>query len=98
MSLMGFSTNLKKLIEQRRLKLTTISEATGIPMSTLSEWTAGREPKISDSLIKLCEHLGLTLDELVRSPTTTKNIEKVIAQTTVQIEDTQYRVSFHKIK
>jgi transcriptional regulator with XRE-family HTH domain len=95
---MGFSTNLKKIIEERGLRLTAISESTGIPMSTLSEWTAGREPKISDSLIKLSQFLGLTLDELVCSEPKAALPDKVVALTSVQIEGVLYRIAFHRLK
>ena len=56
MKLMKFKESLKNLIDSRGLKLTDISAATGIPKSTLSEWTAGREPKVSEPILKLAEY------------------------------------------
>ncbi|RME18057.1 MAG: XRE family transcriptional regulator [Bdellovibrio sp.] len=60
-----FKDNLKHLMLVRGLKLSDVSKATGIPKSTLSEWTAGREPKISEALLKLAQYLGVSLEELL---------------------------------
>ena len=65
MSKSAFSLNFRRILIERSLTLRRVSDATGIPMSTLSEWTAGREPKLSDSLLRLSQYLQVTLDELV---------------------------------
>jgi DNA-binding Xre family transcriptional regulator len=98
MKTMAFADNLKKLIADRGLKLTVISAATGIPMSTLSEWTAGREPKISEALVRLCRYLGVSLDRLVISGECENSDDEIAAQAVVHIEGVQYRLQFLKIK
>lgn len=62
---MSFAKTLKHLIRYRGLKLTTISERTGIPVSTLSEWTAGREPKLSESLVRLAHFFDVSIEFLI---------------------------------
>lgn len=89
MKLMKFSENLRKLIRAKGLKLKAISEETGIPMSTLSEWTAGREPKVSDALIRLSTYLGVSLDEMILGRMNWGN-ERLISETYFEIEGQSY--------
>lgn len=98
MVFMEFSRNLKKYIFERGLKLTDISEATGIPTSTLSEWTAGRAPKISASLLKLCTFLNVSLDDLVSYNEHSSKAQRPSAQTHVTLDGHQYRIQFEKLK
>lgn len=73
---MKFKDNLKDLIKAKNLRLSEISKATGIPKSTLSEWTAGREPKVSENLLKLAQFLEVTLEYLFTGKDTLININK----------------------
>lgn len=98
MKLMGFSENLKKVIEARGLKLTAISTATGIPISTLSEWTAGREPKVSEALVKLCQYLSVSLDELILSNGQSARSQGECAVVVVELGGQKFRLNFEKIK
>ena len=66
-------------------------------MSTLSEWTGGREPKASASLIKLCRYLDVTLDELVGSSGSSSSHDDS-TQATVTLDGAQYRIYLQKIK
>jgi transcriptional regulator with XRE-family HTH domain len=95
---MGFSENLRKVIESRGLRLTKISSATGIPMSTLSEWTAGRDPIVSDALVRLCRYLGVTLDELIVSEAIANGGKREVAQVQIQLDGCEYQINFIKIK
>ncbi len=89
MKLMKFSENLRKQIQAKNLKLKSISDETGIPMSTLSEWTGGRDPKVSEALLRLCNYLGVTLDELVLGKTSVTG-EKVVSESFFEIEGRTY--------
>jgi len=60
----SFSENLKHLMKERGVSARVLSEATGIPASTISEWTAGREPKLGKHLIKLARFFGVSLEFL----------------------------------
>ena len=64
LALCDFSNLLSALLKERRLSLAEVNRATGIPISTLSEWCAGREPKLSGSVVKLANYLGVSLDDL----------------------------------
>ena len=92
------SKNLIKLINEKRLRIGELSRMTGIPSSTLSEWTAGRVPRLSRELLKLTQTLGITLEELIdpslkREPsgisvsTTLTESNGVVATYLVRIEE-----------
>ena len=55
-----------ELRDARKLTDGKVSEATGIPRSTLTDWKSGRSvPKI-EKIIKIAEFFGVSVDELVR--------------------------------
>lgn len=60
-----FSETLTRLLKGRGLTAKAVCAATGIPSSTLSEWTSGRTPKLSEDLLKLSKFLGVSLEFLV---------------------------------
>lgn len=95
---MGFSENLRKLISDRSLKLTTISTATGIPISTLSEWTAGREPKVSEALIKLCRYLDVSLDNLVLMNNNEIHNPRITTQVVFELDGEKYSLLVQKLR
>lgn len=106
MEYMEFSRNLKKVIFERSVSLKAISRATGIPTSTLSEWTAGRAPKISQALVKLCTYLGVSLDELM-TPAQAHNAQQAhhapakthkAAHAHIVLDGSQYLIHFEKLK
>lgn len=59
-----FAGTLKKVMKERGLTVKAISVATGIPQSTISEWTGGREPKLGDAVVRLARFLGLSVEYL----------------------------------
>lgn len=58
-------SNLKKIIEEKRLTLKEISKATGVPATTISEWTSNRAPKNPIHLRAVAEFLGVTIHYLL---------------------------------
>ena len=55
-----------ELRDARNLTDAKVSEATGIPRSTFTDWKNGRSvPKI-EKIIKIAEFFGVSVDELVR--------------------------------
>lgn len=62
---MTFATNLKHLIKERGLNPRIISEATGIPRATISDWMNGTEPRLNDSIIALSKFFGCSIDYLI---------------------------------
>ena len=97
MKLMMFSENLRNLIHSKKLSLTKISKETDIPLSTLSEWTGGRDPKVSERLIRLCRYLDTTLDQLVLNECLSGE-PKTIALVTFEIEKQNYILKIYKPK
>lgn len=57
---------LKKLMEDERHTLTSISKATGVPKSTISEWLNNRAPNPVHA-VKVAKHLGISLHFLLFS-------------------------------
>ena len=52
-------------MKERRLTYKLVSENTGIPQSTLSEWCSGREAKFNDSILKLSRYLNVDVEFLL---------------------------------
>lgn len=55
---------LEKLMKNERYTLASISKATGVPKSTLSEWLNNRAPNPSQA-VKVATHLGVSLHYLL---------------------------------
>jgi transcriptional regulator with XRE-family HTH domain len=60
-----FALNLKAVIKARGMTAKQVSDATGIPRTTLSEWINGREPTASEVIIKLSRFLGVSVEYLI---------------------------------
>jgi len=60
-----FSMNLNKIIKERNLRILDLAKAIGVSPSTLSDWTAGANPRDLQKVKKLANYLNLSLDELV---------------------------------
>ena len=71
-----FSDNLNKVLREKGITKKELSEATGIPQSTISEWCNGRGPTLSEPVIKLAQYLCVTIEFLV----TGKNIEEQLLE------------------
>lgn len=60
-----FAKTLKSLLDKRGITARVLSEAIEVPKSTLSEWTAGREPKLSEQIIRLARFFGVSVEYLI---------------------------------
>jgi len=80
------------ILRERGLTKKALSEATGIPQSTLSEWCNGRTPTLSEPIIKLTQYLGVTLEFLV----TGKNSDERLLQGLIQDDDAEAFIQVHK--
>lgn len=58
-----------KLRDAKGVNDANVSEATGIPRSTFTDWKSGRSNPKLEKLIKIADFLGVSLDELVRETT-----------------------------
>ena len=93
-----FSKNLNLLIESKNLKLVQISKATNIPMSTLSEWTAGRDPKVSDHLVYLCKFLNVSLDYLITGQNQQPNSLELQKEVLIHLDGSEFILKLIKIR
>lgn len=55
---------LRQFMDKERHTLATISKATGVPKSTISEWLSNRSPNPSQA-VKVANHLGVSLHFLL---------------------------------
>jgi transcriptional regulator with XRE-family HTH domain len=98
----SFSENLKRLMKERGVTARVLSKATAIPASTISEWSGGREPKLSEPVVKLARFFGVTLEFLVMG----KEQEEVLVEQLINnlddgfttIHQGVYRVRLEKLK
>lgn len=97
-----FAQTLSSLLKSRRLTLAEVSRNTGIPVSTLSEWCSGREPKLNGSLLKLCHYLGVTLDYLAegkdRSHALDSDVLSLAANEGVDVLSGDFRIKIERLR
>lgn len=60
-----FSDNLKKIMQEKNENVPTVSNETGIPVTTLYDWVHGRSLPPADKLKVLAIHFEKTADELL---------------------------------
>lgn len=60
-----FGETLKKLREQMHLRQNDLAEMAGVERSTVANWERGAKQPSLDTLVRLSEIFGVSLDELV---------------------------------
>ena len=55
-----------ELRDSKGLNDAQVSEQTGIPRSTFTDWKQGRSAPKIEKLVKIADLFGITLDELAR--------------------------------
>lgn len=65
---------LRRLLEERGLSLTKLSQDTKKPLSTLHDWLYGNVPANPEDLKDVADYFGLTRDDLEFG--TSKDVEK----------------------
>jgi len=94
-----FTDNLNRLLRERGVSKKALSQATNIPASTLSEWSNGREPTLSEPVVRLAQYLGVTLEYLVTGRDVEEHLLKDIVDngdSFVQIHYGTYRITVEK--
>lgn len=56
---------LARLMKEKKMKVKELSKASGVPVSTLHEWTNGRTPRDPVQAKKVAEALGVSLNRLL---------------------------------
>lgn len=61
---MNAALKLKRLVEERGIKYTFLSDKTGIPIDAISKCFMGKRRMLADEMISLCEAAGVDLNDL----------------------------------
>ena len=56
---------IKRYLDERGIRASTLAHKTGIPKATLLGWMAGKIPRDFVQLRKLARHLEISLEELI---------------------------------
>ncbi len=56
---------MKQLLKERGITLRELSKRSGVPVSTLSEWSSNREPKSPTQTRKVAQALGVSMHFLL---------------------------------
>lgn len=97
-----FKDHLLELMKDRNETISSISKATGLPISTLSEWCHGRKPLLDEGVVRLSRYLGVSLERLVCGPEESRDLSEKAAQIDnlerwVEMEAGVYRIRIEKI-
>jgi transcriptional regulator with XRE-family HTH domain len=91
-----FAETLTNIIKVRRYSMKEVSEGTGIPRTTLSEWVAGRSPHVSPELLKLATFLDVSLQYLLTGKDDPHDLIKNALQKT-EIQSGRYLVTIERV-
>lgn len=98
---MAFSKNLKKIMKERNVSPKELSEATGIPRSSIGDWLAGTEPRLNESVLKVSRFFGCSLDFLMTGIEPEENtLKKILGQSDesyTEIHSGVYRLKIEKL-
>lgn len=61
----AMNAKYKALKEKKHVTDYRVSKDTGIPRSTLSEWSAGKYTPKADTLLKIAKYFGVTIEYLL---------------------------------
>lgn len=95
-----FSTVLKELMRQRGVSAKALSVATGIPVSTISEWTTGREPRFNTNLSQVARFFGVPLEYLLTGENPEeailRDLKRAIDPDFLEVHRGVYRITIEK--
>ena len=96
-----FKDHLVELIKERGETISSVSKATGIPASTLSEWCNGRKPTLDGGIIQLTRYLGVTIERLLSGVDPGANVLEDILknglENGVEVHTGIYRIRIERI-
>ncbi|MBK9321409.1 MAG: helix-turn-helix transcriptional regulator [Bdellovibrionaceae bacterium] len=99
-----FSNNLKNLMKLRKISAAELGRKAKIPKSTISEWMQGRQPKFDETILRLAQVLGVSVEKLLTGSPNTKDedlVEQILSQSDdgfVEIHSGVYRLKIEKFK
>lgn len=78
-----FGENLKKIMSEKGLSVTKVSQLSGVGKSSISQYLSGKNVPTSERIKVLADAIGCTVEELADIPTG----ETVVKQTGLNIEE-----------
>ena len=99
-----FSNNLKNLMKLRKISAAELGRKAKIPKSTISEWMQGRQPKFDETILRLAQVLGVSVEKLLTESPSTRDddfVEQILSRSDdgfVEIHSGVYRLNIEKFK
>lgn len=59
-----FSQNLRRLMEERRIRLSHLAHEIKVPKSTIHSWMYGGQPRDLVALKKVADYFSMSIDEI----------------------------------
>ena len=75
----ALQTNLKQILKDKGMTQTQLADALGISKGTLSDWLSGRYYPRGKYLQAMCDHLNVTMGELVSEKRDATKLDAEIA-------------------
>ena len=75
---MIISERIFELMEERDISQIEFSRATGISQSTISDWKRKKINPSADKIMKICEVLSVTPDEILQNETKDNKLDHII--------------------
>ena len=88
----------------RKISAAELSRKAKIPKSTISEWMQGRQPKFDETILRLAQVLGVSVEKLLTGSPNAKDedlVEQILSQSDdgfVEIHSGVYRLKIEKFK
>lgn len=88
----------------RKISAAELGRKAKIPKSTISEWMQGRQPKFDETILRLAQVLGVSVEKLLTGSPNTKDedlVEQILSQSDdgfVEIHSGVYRLKIEKFK
>lgn len=87
-----FDKKLKTLLKSHNLSVAELAKRTGLPRSTIQQWTAGGTPNVYQ-LEKVASYFNITIDELVFDKKPKNLIEDIFNETLIHSGEYKIRIS-----
>jgi len=69
---MIISERIFKIMEKKKISQLELSKKTGIAQSTISDWKTKKINPSADKLMKICDALDISIEELLQDTMTSK--------------------------
>lgn len=92
--------NLRALMERHNVTAAQVCKAASVPKSSMSEWLSGREPKLSEALVRVARYFDVTVDYFISGETTedllVKKVVGALEEKFIMLHQGEYRVTLEK--